>query len=365
MLSDQVFDRSADHQVASDRRADQKAAPLSNQQRGGDETVHGFRTDEQAETVHGFRTDEQVADHLVGERQHLTDLLQIHKQRLQELEKQEAMFGIYAPPHVKTEINGIRGKIAELESSITRSGMVVPSHVKVEIANTGVKIAKLQSPPPPKIPTTAPTQLLELHIQATWSPELQAAVINFMATIADLDPSRVAVLKVGAGSVIFTLEMPQEAIQRVTDSANDHFIKEAGIEQLQPGLVFELTDLERFQSYVEREVGSLTERERQKFPSNSQRSAFQQLQQDQLDAFCKRLARRMIAGQDFKLYLCPTLRATPDNPIEIARLITPILIKRIAAGAISIPLLPTLFAAIALAISQTGVANLCKGTADQ
>src|SRR5262245_30742805 len=53
-----------------------------------------------------------------AERQHLTELRDAHVARLRVLEKQAATFGLHAPPHVLTEIDTIKQKIADLEQQL-------------------------------------------------------------------------------------------------------------------------------------------------------------------------------------------------------------------------------------------------------
>ena len=44
------------------------------------------------------------------------DLIAIHQQRLEALEKQAAFFGAYAPPHIQMEINNIKRILADLKA---------------------------------------------------------------------------------------------------------------------------------------------------------------------------------------------------------------------------------------------------------
>lgn len=45
-----------------------------------------------------------------------SDLIAIHQQRLEALEKQAAFFGAYAPPHIKMEIDNIKRVLADLKA---------------------------------------------------------------------------------------------------------------------------------------------------------------------------------------------------------------------------------------------------------
>jgi hypothetical protein len=44
------------------------------------------------------------------------DLIAIHQQRLDALEKQDAFFGAYAPPHLQMEIDKIKRVLADLRA---------------------------------------------------------------------------------------------------------------------------------------------------------------------------------------------------------------------------------------------------------
>jgi hypothetical protein len=54
--------------------------------------------------------------------QELRDLMAIHRRSLHVLEMQEAQFGIYAPPHVKLQIEDLRKQIAQLDRQIKTLG---------------------------------------------------------------------------------------------------------------------------------------------------------------------------------------------------------------------------------------------------
>lgn len=58
-------------------------------------------------------------------------------------------------------------------------------------------------------------------------------------------------------------------------------------------------------------------------------------------------------------HLCPALDAATEDVFEIAKTITPILLGLILAGTIVLPLVPALFAGLAILISRIGVAALC------
>lgn len=80
----------------------------------------------------------------------------------------------------------------------------------------------------------------------------------------------------------------------------------------------------------------------------------QQLQQRRLDQFCRVTAQQLLDRGDMHVLLGPALHGAPNDPAEIARIITPALLQSAAADAFEFPLLPTLFAALALEIAQRG-----------
>jgi hypothetical protein len=82
------------------------------------------------------------------------------------------------------------------------------------------------------------------------------------------------------------------------------------------------------------------------------------LQQEHRDVI-ERKAREII-GQDLVLsHLCRELRSVPDDANAIAKVITPLLIDLVDSTMLAIPRIPNLFAAIALAIANNGIFNLC------
>jgi hypothetical protein len=82
------------------------------------------------------------------------------------------------------------------------------------------------------------------------------------------------------------------------------------------------------------------------------------LQQDRRDAI-DRTAREII-GQGLVLsHLCRQLRSVSHDAIAIAKAVTPLLIDLVDSKILAVPCIPTLFAAIALAIANRGIFSLC------
>jgi|GEM_PF-5140032 len=76
-------------------------------------------------------------------------------------------------------------------------------------------------------------------------------------------------------------------------------------------------------------------------------------------------AKKLLAEEDICSRLCNALRTASNDSFEIAKIITPILVGLVVAGTISIPLLPILFASIALAITRMSIASLCGNNEDK
>ena len=55
------------------------------------------------------------------QRGHLEALRRIHQDRLRKLEQQAAAFGLYAPPHVLTEIDAERAEIARIDGELAQA----------------------------------------------------------------------------------------------------------------------------------------------------------------------------------------------------------------------------------------------------
>ncbi len=70
-------------------------------------------------------------------------------------------------------------------------------------------------------------------------------------------------------------------------------------------------------------------------------------------------AKEIIKKKKVRASLCSALKTASNDTFEIAKIITPILIGLGAAGTISIPLLPVLFAALAFTIARLGISSVC------
>jgi len=71
-------------------------------------------------------------------------------------------------------------------------------------------------------------------------------------------------------------------------------------------------------------------------------------------------AKKLVNRKDIQMIICPALQSISDDAFEIAKVITPLLSGLAVAGVLAIPLIPSLFAAIALVVARMGVASLCN-----
>jgi hypothetical protein len=73
----------------------------------------------------------------------------------------------------------------------------------------------------------------------------------------------------------------------------------------------------------------------------------------------KRQAEEIAIRPDIRKILCAALQTTSNDAFEIAKITTPILLGLVFGGVLAIPLMPMLFAAIALTIARAGIASFC------
>ncbi len=70
-------------------------------------------------------------------------------------------------------------------------------------------------------------------------------------------------------------------------------------------------------------------------------------------------AAEIVAREDIRSFLCPGLLRGSDDVFELSKIVTPVILGLVAAGTITIPLIPVLVAAIALQISRMSIASIC------
>lgn len=89
------------------------------------------------------------------------------------------------------------------------------------------------------------------------------------------------------------------------------------------------------------------------------RDQLSQAKRDDRDQLSRVKSEELVKRPDIRALLCPALQTASDDAFEIAKIATPILVGLVLAGTLTIPLIPTLFASIALTISRLGIASLC------
>lgn len=71
-------------------------------------------------------------------------------------------------------------------------------------------------------------------------------------------------------------------------------------------------------------------------------------------------AKNIIKKKTVMEKICPALNTVSNDMIEIAKTTTPVIVGLSAAGTITIPLVPVLFASISLYIFRVGISSLCS-----
>jgi hypothetical protein len=75
-------------------------------------------------------------------------------------------------------------------------------------------------------------------------------------------------------------------------------------------------------------------------------------------------ASKLLAQPEVRELLCPALHEAPKDVFGLSKVTTPVLLEHAAAGRLTIPRVPVLFAAVALGIHREGVDAFCSGNAE-
>lgn len=111
----------------------------------------------------------------------------------------------------------------------------------------------------------------------------------------------------------------------------------------------------------------------EEFERLQRRPQITQAEQEQLKKqrviISQQKAEKLIKRKDVRDYLCPALQTLSGDTSTFGNTATQVLLAAVMAGQLSIPLVPVLFASIALVVSRMGIATLCadydKKKADQ
>jgi hypothetical protein len=70
-------------------------------------------------------------------------------------------------------------------------------------------------------------------------------------------------------------------------------------------------------------------------------------------------AEELLRHKDIRAYLCPSLQTVSGDIFTVANTVAQVLAPLTIAGALSIPLVPILFASMGILIVRIGIANIC------
>jgi hypothetical protein len=79
-----------------------------------------------------------------------------------------------------------------------------------------------------------------------------------------------------------------------------------------------------------------------------------------LDPDVEKQAQKVLENRTFRKLLCPVLKSISTDAFDIAKIATPILLSLSLSHTITLPLLPTAYAAVAVLIARMGVAEWCE-----
>lgn len=73
----------------------------------------------------------------------------------------------------------------------------------------------------------------------------------------------------------------------------------------------------------------------------------------------QKIVNEIVSNKNILKLLCPALKTASNDTFEIAKITTPILLSLALAGTINLPLIPVIFAGIAVAIGRLGISTIC------
>jgi hypothetical protein len=153
--------------------------------------------------------------------QHLFQLRQAYERRLRILELKEAQQGLDTPAHVISEIQELKDKIIHVDSELNDKGLFLSSNSESAKVSLGIPLDKK-------------FRQVEIVFRGKFddmSPEIQGAAIRALAAIMNIPDESIRVLSVGGGSIIYRVEVPEDAAHGLHDlfRREDPLIKEIGI----------------------------------------------------------------------------------------------------------------------------------------
>lgn len=152
---------------------------------------------------------------------HWQELRQAYLKRLRVLELKEAQQGVDTPPHILTEIQDLREKIANIET------FLFSTSAKLYVSQENTKESQRGEA----------RQKVEIIIQGDFgqvTPEIQKAMVRALAAIAEISYDQVTVLSIVSGSIVLLIEIPEQAAQKLHSlhSEHDPILDEIGISSI-------------------------------------------------------------------------------------------------------------------------------------
>ena len=163
----------------------------------------------------------------IEELQHLEALYQAHTKRLKVLEVKSALQGYNTPAEVVIEIEELRETLCTLESQITAIKETIPGlYATPAMMNGGVMN-----------PSSTTTKKVQIVLQGDFdnlTPAVQEAFVRAIAAITEIGPDQVSILRALEGSIIFDLELPEDAAKRLLHlyQSGDPLLQELGVETI-------------------------------------------------------------------------------------------------------------------------------------
>lgn len=131
-----------------------------------------------------------------AEHTHLTKLRCAYLKRLRVLELKRAKMGLDLPEYSFIEIDELSEKIAAIDAQLNGSGILLSS---VDFS---------------------PTVQIDIVFKGDFealTPELRERMVRVLAALVDLPPEQIRVVKVMSGSIIFRVELPKDAADRLLE----------------------------------------------------------------------------------------------------------------------------------------------------
>lgn len=151
---------------------------------------------------------------------HLNVIRRAYQRNLRILEQQQAMFGLnQAPVHIITQIEDLNASIKDIDNKI--------------------KMISVHESPHQKTSFNEPRKQLKIGIELEYEsidPELLAVLKRALAAILNISIDQVIIRELQHGSIVLTIELPDEAADRLQEmyARNDPALREILIYKVEP-----------------------------------------------------------------------------------------------------------------------------------